>query len=945
MAGNYNLGTAEGTIRINYDGTGAKKAQVDMDKTSASAKKSSKDLTDVGNASAVAGGVLAAGLAYATNKAISFEKQISAIGAVSGASKADLEALRQKALQLGSDTAYGATEAAQAMEELAKAGVATKDILGGAADATVALAAAGGVELPEAAAIAANAMNQFGLTAQQLPKVVDQIAGAANNSAIDVRDFGFSIAQVGAVAKLAGVSFQDTATAIALMGQQGIKGSDAGTSLKTFLQNLIPTTKQQIELSKELGLITKDGSNAFFDQAGNVKSLADVSQVLKTALAGMTKEQQLNTLGILFGSDAIRASAVLADQGAAGFTNLADALNKTSAADVAAARLDNTAGKIEQLKGQAETAAITVGTILLPGLLNLVSGVAQLANWFNGLSEGTQKTIITVVQVAAAILVLIAVVIKMIAFVKAVQAAWIALNASFLFSPIGLIILAIVALVAIFVILWLKSSAFRNFWISLWNSIWSVLKAIGSWFAGPFASFFVDTWNKIWGFMKSVGAWFAGPFAGFFISIWKTIQPVFAAIGAFFVAIWNGIVAGAQFVWGIISSVIGFFAPFFAATFGLIVDIIKTAWAIISALFQVGLTVWTAIFGAIGTYLSNVWNYAWGLIKGVVLAVWGFIEPFIVGTWNRISSYIQIALQVLSIMWNFIWNGIKAVASAVWGFIEPYIVGTVSRILGYIQSFLSWLSSAWSAIWAVVKGTTSAAWGFIVGVFNSAIGFIFSAIDKVRDILGKIRGFFNQLKEAASGGVGSLIEFVKGIPGKILGALGDVGSMLYNSGVKIIQSLINGFKSKAEAVYDGIKDIMSKARNLLPFSPAKEGPFSGSGWTLYSGEAIAEALAEGINQKAAVAVAATMNLVQQVQATASATSPLLQQFSLQGGFPAFTAPSPRVDLRPQLVVVANFGDGVKEIVDARIVDQPGLVASSANKGNQTRTFLAPGRAL
>lgn len=945
MAGNYNLGTAEGTIRINYDGTGSKKAQDDFKKTGDSAKKSSKELTDVGNASAVAGGLLAAGLAYATTKAIDFEKQISAIGAVSGASKTDLEALRAKALQLGSDTSFSASQAALAMEELAKAGVATKDILNGAADATVALAAAGGVELPEAAAIAANAMNQFGLTAQQLPKVVDQIAGAANNSAIDVRDFGYSIAQVGAVAKLAGVSFEDTATAIALMGQQGIKGSDAGTSLKTFLQNLIPTTKQQIELSKQLGLITKDGSNAFFDQAGNVKSLADVSQVLQTALKGMTKEQQLNTLGILFGSDAIRASAVLADQGATGFTNLADALNKTSAADVAAARLDNTAGKIEQLKGQAETAAIAVGTALLPGLLNLVSGVSQLATWFNGLSEGTQKTIVTVVQVAAAILILIAVVIKMIAFVKAVQAAWIALNASFLFSPIGLIILAIVALVAVFVILWLKSSAFRNFWISLWNGIWNVLKAIGSWFAGPFASFFVDTWNAIWGFMKTVGAWFAGPFAGFFVSIWNTIAPVFSAIGSFFVAIWNGIVAGAQFVWGIVSAVIGFFAPLFGATFGLIVDIIKTAWAIISAIFQVGLTIWTAIFGATLNYLMAVWNYAWGVVKSVISAVWGFIEPFIVGTWNRIVNYIQIALAVLSVMWNFVWNAIKAVISAVWGFIEPYVVGTVSRILGYISSFVSWLRNAWDTVWNAVKSSTLAAWGFVVDVFNSAVSRVMAAIDRVRDILAKIRGFFNQLKEAASGGTGSLIEFVKGIPGRIIGALGDAGSMLYNSGVKIIQSLINGFKSKAQAVYDGINNIMSKARDLLPFSPAKKGPFSGSGWTLYSGESIAQALADGITAKAAVAVAATMKMVSDVQATTQFTSPLMQQFQMQGGFPSFTAPAPRVDLRPSITLVADLGDGIKHVVDARIVEEPGLVATSANKGNQTRTYLAPGRAL
>lgn len=945
MAGNYNLGTAEGTIRINYDGKGAKQAQDDFQKVEKSAKKSTQGLSDMSNKSLAAGGLLAAGLGYATTKAIDFEKQISAIGAVSGATSGELQALRAKALQLGSDTAYSASQAAQAMEELAKAGVSTKDILNGAADATVALAAAGGVDLPEAAAIAANSMNQFGISAKELPKVVDQIAGAANNSAIDVHDFGYSIAQVGAVAHLAGLSFNDTALAITAMGNAGIKGSDAGTSLKSFLQNLIPTTKTQIELSKQLGLITKDGSNAFFDQSGKLKSLADISTVLQGALKGMTKEQQLATLNTLYGSDAIRAAAVIAGEGSQGFNDLSTAINKTSAADVAAKRLDNTAGKIEQLKGAAETAAINIGSLLLPSVLNLTKGLTKLTNWFNSLSPATQKNIVTVVQIAAAILLFIGVVGKLIIFINAVKTAWIALNASFLFSPVGLIILAIIALVAVFVILWVKFAWFRNFWIGTWNVIWGALKAIGRWFAGPFKDFFVATWNIIWGFFKAVGAWFAGPFANFFKGLWKVLTVVWQGIWAVIKFVWDGIAAGAKATWLIVKGIFDFFAPAIKATFGLIVDIVKTAWSIISALFQVGLTVWTAIFTAIGDAIMAVWNFLWGAIVATVQFVWGLIGPYVIGAWNLIRDAIVAGLNFLINIWNASWNWTKNVILAIWGFIGPYVMAAINGIRNGISAVLNWVSNAWSATWNAIKSVSSAVWDFIVGVFRAGVQFVTDRINAVRNLLGKVREFFDGMKEAAKGGVGSLLAYVGEIPGKAASALAGLGSKLYNAGKNMIQSLIDGIKEMAGKVYDAVEGIVGKVRNLLPFSPAKEGPLSGKGYTLYSGQALAEGFAEGIRARAAKAVQAAMQMATQVQASTAITAPVTQAYSVSGGQSSFVAPSPRVSVAPTFKVYAVLGDEVREVTRTTIAEEPGLVATSANNGNQSRNFLAPGRAM
>lgn len=882
MAGSYNLGTAEGTIRINYDGKGSKQARVDFDKTEASAKKSGATMTDVGNKSLLAGGVIAAGFGYAANKAIDFEKELSAIASVSGATQGELDKMRSKALQLGADTSFSASEAAQAMNELAKAGISTTAILNGAADATVALAAAGGVDLPTAATIAANAMNQFGLTAQQLPGIVDNIAGAANASAIDVKDLGISMSQVGAVAHLAGLSFQDTAVAIAELGNAGIKGSDAGTSLKTFLQNLIPTTKQQIKLFDQLGITTNGAGNKFFDASGKIRSLADVSQVLQTALKGMSKEQQLATLQTLFGSDAIRAAAVLADNGAKGFNDLAAAMGKTSAADVAAKRLDNTAGRIEQLKGSIETLAIAIGELLLPFIDRLAKQLTGLANWFTSLSKGQQQAIVTTVGIVGAVLLLVGIVAKIIAIVRVFQTVWIALNASFIATPIGLIITAVILLVVAIYLLWTRSSRFRDFFIGIWNAIWSLLKTIGAWFAGPFANFFVSIWNKVW--------------------------PVLKAIGDAAVAVWSFIVGGVKFYWGIIQSVLGFLAPLFSAVFGLIVSVVKTAWAIISAVFTVASTIWQA---TVGTALRVLW--------AIISAIVGAIVAY----------------------WKWGWGNLIAVITAVWGFIGPYITVAIRFINTIITTTLNIIRAVWTAVWNAIKAFASTTWGFITGIISAAVSRIVAIINGIKAVVDKVRSFFNQLKAAASGGVGSLISFVAGIPGRIIGALGNVGRMLYNSGVRIIQGLIDGIRNMAGRVADAVKDVMSKARDLLPFSPAKKGPFSGKGWTLYSGQSIADALAAGITDHADNAVKATLAMVSTVNGVAQASSPLLGQFNANAS-PVLAA-APRVSVSPNITVVADLGHGVREVVRHTITDEPDLVAASNAKGAQYRGFIAPGR--
>lgn len=445
MPVSYDLGTAQGKVVIDYDGKGIPQASQDMEKLGSQADKTgtrvgnaNQALTQVGRAGLIAGAAVVAGFAVAINSAADFEFQMSAIQAVSGATADEMKLVSAAALRIGKDTKYSASEAGVAMEELVKAGIPVADVLNGAADAVVALAAAGGVDLPTAATIAANAMNQFGIKAEGLVHVTDLIAGAANASAIDMNEFAYSMSQVGAVAKLTGLSFDDTALAIAAMGNAGIKGSDAGTSLKQVLLNLNPTTKRQKDLMKELGIVTEDGANAFYDAGGKLKSLAGISDVLNNSLAGMTDQQKTATLEILFGSDAIRGAAVIAGEGSAKLNELAESMGKISAADVAKTRMDNFKGSIEQMRGALETAGIQVGQIFLPVVRKLIDGIGAALDWFISLSDGIKTTIATLALVGGVVAGLLgAVALGAAAFNSFAGAMMVATGATTLFGKAG----------------------------------------------------------------------------------------------------------------------------------------------------------------------------------------------------------------------------------------------------------------------------------------------------------------------------------------------------------------------------------------------------------------------------------------------------------------------------------------------------------------------------
>lgn len=326
----------------------------------------------------------------AITKSADFEARMSSIKAVTGSSADVMRQFHDAAIKAGADTAFSATEAADAIEELAKAGVSTKDILSGGLTGALNLATAGELDLKEAAEIASTALNAFKRDNLSVADAADQLAGAANASATDVHELKYGLSMVAPVAAGLGLTFKDTTNALAVFAQNGLKGSDAGTSLKTMLMNLQPQTKKQYNAMRDLGIVTEDGANKFFTAEGKIKSFAEISQVLKDSLGGLTEQQQQAALKTLFGTDAVRAATIAMNEGADGANKMQAEISKVTAAQVAAEKLNNLKGAVEGLSGSFETLQIKLGESVLPLFTTIVKYVDKLVDKFSQ-SQGIQN--------------------------------------------------------------------------------------------------------------------------------------------------------------------------------------------------------------------------------------------------------------------------------------------------------------------------------------------------------------------------------------------------------------------------------------------------------------------------------------------------------------------------------------------------------------------------
>ena len=300
---------------------------------------------------------------------MSFDSTMSAVAANTGATGAQLDALRAKAVELGGATKFSGAEAAQGVNELAKAGVSAEQIIGGGLAGALSLAAAGQMEVGAAAETAASAMNQFGLAGYEIPHVADMLATAANAAQGEVHDMGMALSQTGLVANQVGLSIQETVGGLTAFAAAGLLGSDAGTSFKTMLQRLNPTTKDAQRAMDELGI-------SAFDSNGNFVGLANVAGQLQTSMSGLTTEQRQAAMTTIFGSDAVRAATILYEQGADGISAYVEQVDQYGTAAAMAAQLtDNLSGDLEKFTGAIDSIVLDSGNGINAFVRSTVQGL------------------------------------------------------------------------------------------------------------------------------------------------------------------------------------------------------------------------------------------------------------------------------------------------------------------------------------------------------------------------------------------------------------------------------------------------------------------------------------------------------------------------------------------------------------------------------------------
>jgi TP901 family phage tail tape measure protein len=423
--------------RANAAAAGFNKSQT---KTNKASKANQKVMRGVGSSVRLAGGAflggagIVAGITSTLSKTAEFEKSLNTFQAVSKATSVQMKAIGAQAQQLGGDILLPGTsakDAAEAMLELSKSGLSVTQVQK-AVRSTLLLSAAAGVENARAAEIASNTLNAFNLDASKTPRVVDVLASAANASSIEIDDAALSFQQAGAIFSTfqgrtlgAEGAMKELAISVGLLGNAGIKGSDAGTSLKTALQRLASPVAKTKNLMRDLHLVTggneeaqrlfqlsiegsskkvrdlasnqleklqgstKSGGDIAYDAAGRMRPFNEIIKNIAAATKGMTEEQKNWIVTQLGGSDASRALLILMRKQGTAYDTMSRAVNRSgSAADIAKAKQKGLAGAMDALKSAIETVQITLGTALAPALTKYLQSAAR---WVS--DTNNQKTL------------------------------------------------------------------------------------------------------------------------------------------------------------------------------------------------------------------------------------------------------------------------------------------------------------------------------------------------------------------------------------------------------------------------------------------------------------------------------------------------------------------------------------------------------------------------
>ncbi|WP_438837847.1 phage tail tape measure protein [Streptococcus pluranimalium] len=651
-----------------------------------------------------------------------FESQMNRVKAISGATASEFKKLEDQAIKLGASSVFSATEVAQAQEMMASAGFEVKSILE-AMPGVMDLAAVSGGDMALASEAAATAVNMFGLEASQSTHVADVFAQAAADTNAEVGDMAEALKYVGPVAGSLGITLEETAAAVGILSNAGIKGSQAGTTLRTSLARLTDPTKKMRGVMEELGL-------EFFNADGSMKSLSGITQELQTKMEGLTEGQKSAAISTLFGKEAMSGMLALVNSAPGALDKQTQALINSNGAAKEMADIMNSGvkGSIEELKGSLETAGISIGKILAPALTSVIGAITSLVNWFNNLSPTMQTVVVVLGSLFAAIgpvvLIIGVITTQIAAFRQGVGLVYNAVQGlqavfAFLTSPIGLVIVAIGALIAVFVYLWNTNEQFRTKVIEIWTAISNFLQPI----IQTVVDFIMNLWTML-------------------VTWWNENQTTIMTI--------------AQTTWSLIQTI------FTAA-----IEVIKLAVGVFLGLLE---STWSVTFNSLKVIAQIAWAFIANIFKGSLESILALASAI----FEQIKSTIDLAMKVVQ-------NLIKIILSAIKGDWD----GVLSGIKGIVGAFGDYIKSTFDNMMNLAKNLVKSGIDTIKGFFTSLgnidlrgagkaimdgfLGGLKSAWGAVQDFVGGIADWIAQNK----GPISYDRVLLKPAGKVIMGGLGD----------------------------------------------------------------------------------------------------------------------------------------------------------------------------
>lgn len=678
-----------------------------------------------------------------------FDSSMSQVAAVSGATGEEYDQLRDKAKEMGSTTKFTASEAADAFNYMAMAGWKTEDMLDGI-DGILNLAAASGSDLATTSDIVTDALTAMGYKAEDAGKLADVMAAASSNANTNVEMMGQTFKYAAPLVGALGYDMEDTAVAIGLMANAGIKGDQAGTSLRSMLTRLSAPPKECAKEMKNLGI-------SLTDSEGNMKSLDQIMQELREAFDGLTETEQTAAAKHIAGQEAMSGLLAIVNAAPEDFTKLSDAVadSEGAAKKMADTMLDNLGGDMTLLGSKVEGLQLAIYEKLEPALRKGVEILDKLADAVQFVIDHSDEFIAVLTGMAAALGTYLAYTTIMTVMTKGWQALTIvtkaqaaaqaALNFVMSLNPIGLLIAAIAGLVAAFVVLWNKSEKFRNFWIGLWEKIKEVAGVV--WEA--ISRFFSAAWDKIQEIWGGITEFFSG--------LWESIKTIFSVV-ADWINTW------------VFQPIMAFFQPvidFFVTSWNIISELAKGCWEAIKIIWNI-VAAWfnKYIIAPLKSFFMTMWNS----IKTAASVTWDAIKK----VWNVVSGWFnKTIIEPVKNFFKGMWDKLKSGASDAWEGIK--------KVFGVVAD---WFEEKFKKAWQKVKDVFSTGGKIFDGIkdgivdafktvvnaiirgINQVIAFPFNAINDALDIIRgvDIAGFqpfeglisrfdIPQIPELARGGV------------------------------------------------------------------------------------------------------------------------------------------------------------------------------------------------